>query len=84
MPARHRHAELAQHRLGLILVDVHYLPDSAPIFRHASTRVATDCFDFSNIVRSAPLSWISTGRSTPFEPITAEDADVKVFRHIRR
>ena len=71
MTARHRHAELAQHRLGLILVDVHYLPRFGAIFRQASTRVATDSADFSNMVRSAPLSWISTIRSTPLEPITA-------------
>ena len=36
----------------------------------ASTRLDTDSTDCSNIVRSAPFNWISTMRSTPFEPIT--------------
>jgi hypothetical protein len=36
----------------------HCRPRFGAIFRHASTSVATDSADFSNMVRSAPLSWI--------------------------
>src|SRR5262245_55079870 len=82
--ARRRHAELAQHRLGLVFVDVHrrpaismlrrrfyLLPRLGAIVLQASTSVATACTDLSNIARSVPLSWISTMRSTPLAPITA-------------
>ena len=94
--ARHRHAEFAQHRLGLVFVDVHgeaprplkpksviprcersslrmtviYAPRFGAIFLQASTKPSTDCTDFSNMPRSAPLSSISTTRSTPLPPMT--------------
>ena len=45
-------------------------PRSGAIFLQASTRPFTAPADFSNISRSAPVSSISTMRSTPFAPIT--------------
>src|SRR3954468_5670125 len=101
--ARHRHAELPQHRFGLIFVDVHrcsltspgydaacsasardgaplvpdrhgrsghHVPRFGAILMQASTRLDTDSTDFSNMARSAPFNWISTMRSTPFDPMT--------------
>ena len=47
-----------------------YLPRSGAIFLQASTRPSTAWTDFSNMARSAPLSSISTTRSTPLPPIT--------------
>ena len=81
---RHRHAEIPQHRLGLVLVDVHAgpaapivvqpgsyrLPRSGAIFWQASTRAFTALADFSNSARSALVSSSSTMRSTPLAPIT--------------
>src|SRR5687768_15444493 len=51
--------------------DYRPLPRLGAIVLHASTSVFTASADLSNMVRSAPLSWISTIRSTPFDPITA-------------
>ena len=74
---RHRHAEFAQHRLGLVFVDVHGMPDlcslaadRGAIFWQASTSPFTAAADFSNSPRSAPVSSSSTMRSTPLAPIT--------------
>src|ERR1700704_937799 len=47
-----------------------HLPRFGAIFMQASTRLDPDSTDFSNMARSAPFNWISTMRSTPFEPIT--------------
>ena len=50
--------------------DRHHLPRLGAIFLQASTRPSTACTDFSNMPRSAPLSSISTTRSTPLLPMT--------------
>src|SRR5262249_35626892 len=80
--ARHRNAELAQHRPCLVLVNAPrpraggprgggevWGPGRGAILRRASTGVRPAVTDLSNISRSAPLSSISTTRSTPLAPI---------------
>ena len=107
VPTHQPHAELPQHRLALVFVDVHagfprlkacpqhserkqpsikavplivdpsddagfgadHLARLGTIFSQASTKVAPPR-PFLDILRSAPLSSISTMRSTPLEPIT--------------
>jgi len=55
---------------GKVGPSVHHLPRSGAIFLQASTRPSTAAADFSNMPRSAPLSSISTMRSTPLAPMT--------------
>ena len=56
---------------GIKRLTVSYrLPRLGAMVMQASTSVFTAAADLSNIERSALLSWISTIRSTPFDPMT--------------
>src|SRR3982074_2001652 len=56
-----------------------HLPRFGAIFMQASTRLDTDSTDFSNMARSAPFNWISTMRSTPFDPITVGTPPIRLL-----